>query len=358
MGVASLREWWAQPDQFDEITDFLDQRDLLRSAQHIMAVIASSAGSIPLTILVGQRSSSAALAIGIAGVVFTVGMVVFWLTRWPTRVLSRALVVAGSLCVALWTELQPSAPIATLGCVAMAVTGGYMAVFHSGRVLIAHTALTVAITASTTWRLTQDTNSAAAAAALGLVFLLNSSVPLTIRGLSRALVLYARRSDEDPLTGLLNRRGYVDAVLRRIAMPAPTHTHLTVLMLDLDDFKRVNDTYGHAVGDRTLLDVAAVLKACCPPAAVICRAGGEEFLVALTTSASTDRADELGAELCARIGELPYGITASIGAARMELHLLSTPDAGDRIGRLTEIADDAMYSAKQNGGNQLRHGTV
>lgn len=358
MVVAPIRDWWSQPDQFDEITDFLLQRDRLRSAQRIMAIIASSAASIPLTMLVGPQLNLAGLSIGVIGVGFTVAMVVFWLTRWPTRAQSRALVLAGSLCVAMWTVLQASAPIAILGCVAMTVTGGYMAVFHSGRVLFAHTALTAAITAATTWRLAQDTNAMAAAAALGLVFLLNTSVPLTIRGLSRGLVLYARRSDEDPLTGLLNRRGYLDAVLRRVAMPTPTHTHLTVLMLDLDDFKRVNDTYGHAVGDRTLLDVAAVLKACCPPGAVVCRAGGEEFLVALTTTASGEQADALGAELCARIGDLPYGITASIGAARMDLQLLTGSDADDRIGRLTEIADDAMYSAKQDGGNQLRHGSV
>lgn len=358
MRVASLEMWWAQPDQFDEITDFLRQRDLMRYAQRIMAVVASSAGSIPLTILVGQRQTFAALSIGVVGVVFTVGMVAFWLTRWPTRGLSRALVVAGALCVSLWTVLQVSAPVATLGCAAMAVTGGYIAVFHSGRVLMLNTALAVAITATTVLRLASATNGATAAAALGLIVLLNASAPLTIRALSRALVLYARRSDEDPLTGLLNRRGFVDAVSRRIDTPESAHTHLTVLMIDLDDFKRVNDTFGHAVGDRTLLDVAAVLGQCCPPPAVVCRAGGEEFLVALTSSASPGETDRLGAQVCARIGDLPYGVTASIGAARIELGLLADAEAdpGARINRLIEVADDAMYSAKQQGGNQVRHG--
>jgi diguanylate cyclase (GGDEF)-like protein len=356
VGVASLGAWWAQPDQFDEITDFLRQRDLMQYAQRIMALVSSSAGTIPLTILVGQRQTFAALAIGVVGVAFTVGMMAYWLTRWPTRALSRTLVVAGALCVALWTVLQASAPIATLGCAAMAVTGGYIAVFHSGRVLMLNTALTVAITVTTVVRLAQETNSATAASGLGLIILLNASAPLTIRSLSRALVLYARRSHEDPLTGLLNRRGFVEAVTRRIDTPHPTHTHLSVLMVDLDDFKRVNDTFGHAVGDRTLLDVAAVLTRCCPPAAVVCRAGGEEFLVALTSSASPDETDRLGAELCARIGDLPYGVTASIGAARAGLGLLAGPDAGDRINRLVEVADDAMYTAKQQGGNQVRHG--
>jgi diguanylate cyclase (GGDEF)-like protein len=354
--MASLKAWWAQPDQFDEITDFLHQRHLMRYAQRIMALVASSAGTIPLTILVGQHQTFAALSIGVAGFAFTVVMVVLWLTRWPSRVQSRALVVAGALCVALWSVVQASAPIATLGCAAMAVTGGYIAVFHSGRVLMLNTVLAVAITVTTVLRLARETNGATAAAALGLIVLLNASVPLTIRALSRALVLYARRSDEDALTGLLNRRGFVEAVTRRIGTPDANHTHLAVLMLDLDDFKRVNDTFGHAVGDRTLLDVATVLTLRCPPTAVICRAGGEEFLVALTSPASPDETDRLAADLCARIADLPYDVTASIGAARGELHRLSGPHAGDRINRLIEVADDAMYTAKQQGGNQVRHG--
>lgn len=351
-----LRAWWTQPDQFDGITDFLRQRDLLRSAQIIMAVVASSAGSIPLTILAGQRQSGLVpLLIGSTGVLFTAGMVLFWLTRWPTRGQSRLAVVAGAVCVALWSVTQASAPIAALGCTAMAVTGGYIAVFHSGRVMILNAALTIGITAVTTVNLTRTSGGAAAAAAFGLIFLLNVSAPLTIRALSRALVIYAQRSEEDPLTGLLNRRGFVDAVARRVALPGPAHTHLTVLMLDLDDFKRINDTYGHAVGDRTLLDVAAVLKLRCPPAAVICRAGGEEFLIALSATADEREATALAKDLCDGIRDLPYQVTVSIGTASGALTELTGPDAAHRVNRLTEIADEAMYSAKQCGGNQVRH---
>jgi len=350
-----LRAWWGQPDQFEEITEFLRERGLMRSAQVIMAVVASSAGSIPLTIIASEREVTSALLIGVVGVTFTVGMVVFWLTRWPTRVQSRALVLAGTLCVAAWSVLQASAPVATLGCTAMTVTAGYIAVFHSGRVLMLNAAITVAITAATAIEMARDTNLATAGSAVGLIFLLNVSVPVTIRGMSRALVLYARRSDEDPLTGLLNRRGFVEAVARRLAMPAPKDTFLTVLMLDLDDFKRVNDTYGHAVGDRTLLDVAGVLRTHCPPTAVICRAGGEEFLVALTTPAAAEGADPMATELCVGIQGLPYQVTASIGTASLELHHLQGSDMAPRINRLIEIADEAMYSAKQCGGNRVRH---
>ncbi|MBO0676153.1 GGDEF domain-containing protein [Mycolicibacterium sp. S2-37] len=351
-----LKAWWSQPDQFDNITDFLRQRDLMRSARMIMAVVSSASGSIPLTVLASQRHYSiGSLLIGVIGVVFTAGMVLFWLTRWPTRWQSRAAVVAGAVCVALWTVMQASAPIATLGCTAMTVTGGYIAVFHSGRVMILNSVLTVAITAVTTVALARSSGAAAAAAGFGLIFLLNVSAPLTIRALSRALVLYAQRSEEDPLTGLLNRRGFIDAVTRRVSVPPRTHTHLTVLMLDLDNFKRVNDTYGHAVGDRTLLDVAGVLKLRCPPAAVICRAGGEEFLVAVTATAEAVEVTAMAKDLCEGISDLPYQVTASIGTASIPLPELTGPDAAQRISRLTEIADEAMYTAKQCGGNQVRH---
>ncbi|WP_197497274.1 diguanylate cyclase [Mycobacterium sp. 852013-51886_SCH5428379] len=351
-----IREWWNQPDQFDNITDFLHQRDLMRSARMIMAVVASASGSIPLTVLASERQYSVgAVLVGVLGVLFTAGMVLFWLTRWPTRRQSRAAVVGGAICVALWTVTQDSAAIATLGCTAMTVTGGYIAVFHSGRVMIANSALAMAITAVTTLELARNSGAAAAAAAFGLIFLLNLSAPLTIRALSRALVLYAQRSEEDPLTGLLNRRGFVDAVTRRASLAPSTHTHLTVFMLDLDHFKMVNDTYGHAVGDRTLLGVADVLKQRCPPEAVICRAGGEEFLVAMTGPAGAETVTATATELCAGISEVRRDVTASIGTARIALPELTGPDSARRIARLIEIADKAMYSAKHRGGNQVRH---
>ena len=125
------------------------------------------------------------------------------------------------------------------------------------------------------------------------------------------------------------------------------------MMLDLDDFKRINDTHGHVVGDQTLLAVADLLRHLLPPTAAICRAGGEEFLIALT-SVNMD-VTSLAARLCAGIARITPRVTASIGTASAELHRVSGPGgAACLIDRLVRLADSAMYVAKRNGGNQAR----
>src|SRR5262249_22317384 len=145
--------------------------------------------------------------------------------------------------------------------------------------------------------------------------LLNVAVPLAIRGTSKAMSQYAMRSHEDPLTGLLNRRGFIDAVSRRIVagMSQSDPACLLVLMIDLDNFKRVNDTHGHAAGDGVLLGIAERLGTRVSGDAAVCRAGGEEFLVAF--AASSRDASEIAAPLSDAIPEQCEGVSASIGVA-------------------------------------------
>ncbi|MGY4652617.1 GGDEF domain-containing protein [Mycobacterium sp. URHB0021] len=147
----------------------------------------------------------------------------------------------------------------------MAITGGYIGLFHSARLLILNFTLAMAIAIVATTRVANETDIMTAAEAFSLIWLLNVAVPLEIRGTSRAMGEYAIRSDEDPLTGLLNRRGFIDAIHGRLADPLPTATHLTVLMVDLDNFKLVNDTHGHAAGDRMLRGRGPVVAATHPP---------------------------------------------------------------------------------------------
>jgi diguanylate cyclase len=124
-------------------------------------------------------------------------------------------------------------------------------------------------------------------------------------------------------------------------------------MVDLDNFKWVNDTHGHAVGDSALVAVADLLRQCLPSHAAICRAGGEEFLITLTSSAPD--AAPVATRLCTAIAELSFQVTASIGAAVSELHRFSGPNGAGRLEGLIATADAAMYAAKRNGGNQAQH---
>lgn len=352
--MSRLKAWLSQPDQFEWITTFLRQRGMLRSARVILVVVAGSSALVPLTVLPSQTQASAVEVItGGLAVTFTIGVTALWLTRWPTRRQSQACVVLGALCIGGWSLVQPTGALAALAATAMAVTGGYIAFFHGPKLLLCNGALAVVVATAAVLRLADEVNLATAASAFWIDTFLNLSVPLGIWGMSRAMGMYALRSEEDALTGLLNRRAFTDAISNRLANPPPAHTHLAVVMLDLDNFKRINDTHGHLAGDRALRAVAELLREHAPADAVICRAGGEEFLVALTSLASDVRS--LTARFCTALAGVLPKVTASIGTASAELHLLTGPVVC-AVDELIMIADSAMYAAKRRGGNQVHHG--
>jgi diguanylate cyclase (GGDEF)-like protein len=185
------------------------------------------------------------------------------------------------------------------------------------------------------------------------MWLLNIAVPLGIRAAIKAMGRYAIRSDQDPLTGLLNRRGFSHAVERLLIpdMYETGHAYLVVMMIDLDDFKRVNDTRGHAAGDDILLRVAEQLRQHVPATAAVCRSGGEEFLVAM--SSWTHDASILTGPLCQAIHRHCDDVSASIGVAwapRSETEAITTDVL---VNQLIDAADAAMYEAKRSGGNRV-----
>jgi diguanylate cyclase (GGDEF)-like protein len=348
-----LQRWWHQSDQYEWMTQFLRQRGLLRPTQLIMATVAGSASMVPLSVLIGvQRSPEDSLAVGIVGIAFTLAMTGYWLTRWPSRRLSEVSVVLGVLFAAVWSLAQPTAAVSVLACTATAVTGGYMAFFHGTKVLLVNFVVALATALVACFRLAEDTDLATAIGAFWLIWFLNMSVPLAARGASRALRVYTVRSDADPLTGLLNRRAFVETLTRLLVDGDTDATHVTIAMVDLDDFKRINDTHGHAAGDAVLREVADLLRQHNPPAGVVCRAGGEEFLVAMPGDPTA--ADAAMRQLCSAIATLPHDVTASIGTNGF---LATAADEIPPVALIEEriaAADQAMYAAKRDGGNRVQ----
>ena len=158
-------------------------------------------------------------------------------------------------------------------------------------------------------------------------------------------------SNTDELTLLYNRR-YVNDVLPREMDRARRYGHdLSVLMLDLDHFKKVNDTHGHEIGDQILRGLGDRLRAFGRFADVPSRWGGEEFLVVLPET-SAARAREVAERLRLGAGEQPYRteagpirVTLSIGVASLQ--------AGDDPSSLLRRADEALYRAKRAGRNRV-----
>ncbi|BAM90904.1 conserved membrane hypothetical protein [Bradyrhizobium oligotrophicum S58] len=166
-------------------------------------------------------------------------------------------------------------------------------------------------------------------------------------------VMHAKReSDErarlDPLTGLNNRTGLIDALQSRLASTTGGQRNFAVLYLDLDGFKPVNDTFGHAAGDELLKIVAATLREIVSPADVIARIGGDEFVV-LADDPAIDHALALGEriiEVMTAPMTLPGGARINIGVS---VGIATSPDHGADPESLLFAADAALYEAKSNG---------
>jgi diguanylate cyclase (GGDEF)-like protein len=161
-----------------------------------------------------------------------------------------------------------------------------------------------------------------------------------------------RHAVTDPLTGLLNIRGLGDAGRRELAAAARSDGHPTVMMLDLDNFKQVNDSCGHEAGDAVLESVGGILRAVIRAEDAAVRYGGEEFVIILHDS-GIPGVRRVTRELRRKMAaiELPpqctiSRVTASVGFARF-------PDHGRTIAELLGAADTAMYAAKRRGGNRV-----
>ncbi len=165
--------------------------------------------------------------------------------------------------------------------------------------------------------------------------------------------LYAtavKAADCDSVTGLLNHRAMHQRLDKALAQARDHSQSVAVMMLDLNNFKLFNDTYGHPVGDQVLRRVAETMRAECPPAAILGRYGGDEFIVVMpntTMETAVQSAERMSAHLMAegfrrRSDDRVIPITLSFGLA-------SFPDDSGNRHELLTIADKNLYSAKLSG---------
>lgn len=347
-----IARWWRAPDHFSWLSGYLQSRDLTRATQRMMATVSVSLVLYPANAIWGPPSINRSLGIAIGVIAGTVGFIfaVLWLTRWPTTRQSIAFALSGSVCIAVGCLLQSNPLIGVLACSALAITGGYLAFFHTAPYMVANFAIAVIVGAIAATRLAMTGDELLAASAYFLVLELNTAVPLAIQIVVRALGIDLLQSDRDPLTGLLNRRALEHAVVGVLMTRDADASHLALAIIDLDQFKAINDSRGHAVGDATLAAVGRALRENSCKTAIIGRIGGEEFLVA-DFVATTAEATAMGERLCNAVATVPFSVTASIGTAIIEL---GDGDASAAYKWLFAEADAAMYAAKRNGGNQAR----
>jgi diguanylate cyclase (GGDEF)-like protein len=153
----------------------------------------------------------------------------------------------------------------------------------------------------------------------------------------------------DSLTGLFNHRSYHERLLHALQEASRTHRPVAVLMLDIDDFKRVNDVHGHGVGDELLRLLADTLRTCVRPEDVVCRLGGEEFGVIMPACDAVD-AKHVAERVVRRLAELEL---AGVGPRTVSIGLSLGPEHAMNPRELTACAEAAMMTAKARGKNRI-----
>ncbi|MBN9018784.1 MAG: GGDEF domain-containing protein [Rhizobiales bacterium] len=153
----------------------------------------------------------------------------------------------------------------------------------------------------------------------------------------------ARLARHDPLTGLLNRHG-LDQALKSICTEASER--LTILCVDLDGFKLINDTYGHIAGDRLLDEVGARLSRAVRPADRVARIGGDEFMI-VAQGLDPTATQSLAERLVATLSGEPYLIDGTLVCVGASAGYASLPGDAEDIADLWVQADRALYAAKQ-----------
>jgi diguanylate cyclase (GGDEF)-like protein/PAS domain S-box-containing protein len=158
----------------------------------------------------------------------------------------------------------------------------------------------------------------------------------------------------DALTGLLNRRGFMTYAERQLKLSDRTKKGMTLLYIDLNGMKAINDGLGHDQGDRALADTAAILEKTFRQSDITARIGGDEFAVLLTTPSGPDIETVVSGHLQRHLDEhnkksgRPYQLSLSMGMAHYE------PGQPEVLGRLLNAADASMYQNKKNHGTALQ----
>jgi diguanylate cyclase (GGDEF)-like protein len=168
----------------------------------------------------------------------------------------------------------------------------------------------------------------------------------------RAILAQAHElANTDVLTFLPNRRKILSSLQEEVIRSNRYHTPLAISILDIDHFKKVNDTYGHVAGDQVLRSVAARLRAHIRHPDTIGRYGGEEFLIVLPNS-ELQAAAEQASRLCQQIRDLHIdvndqviSVTISVGVAQLQIE-------SETWEQLLHRADEALYRAKELGRNR------
>jgi len=165
-------------------------------------------------------------------------------------------------------------------------------------------------------------------------------------------MMFKALSETDEMTGLLNKRSFIPMFNKAAEVAMKYNQPLSVMMIDADNLKEVNDKYGHKAGDKLIVSMANAIEDCLRTSDIICRYGGDEF-VALLPRLPSSRAEETGERLRNAVENTSFDVDGQAISSTVSIGIASYPDEVGNVFDLLEKADDALYECKRAGRNNV-----
>jgi diguanylate cyclase len=175
---------------------------------------------------------------------------------------------------------------------------------------------------------------------------------LLVADLQKGRTLFKELADTDEMTNLLNKRSFMPMYARAAEEALQNGHALTVMMIDADNLKEVNDKQGHQAGDKLILTVAKAISDCLRSTDIVCRYGGDEF-VAVLPKVDPDKAFELGERLRNAVANTSFDVGGKRIGATVSIGIATYPHQVSDITQLMEKADETLYVSKRGGRNRV-----
>ncbi|SDU61010.1 GGDEF domain-containing protein [Gordonia westfalica] len=321
-----------------------------------MATLISTGGVLPLPLIAVLAPDTVEPGkMGLLMAIWSFIALVFAVTALRRRLTDREFAVLGGLGIAGigGTSLILANPLAAALVLAIvAAIPAIGAITASTRLILSHLAIAIACAAAVLLNLADSgpTFLISFGALFGIIIVPVFLVVALRKSMEAVLDQQTRLCGIDPLTGLLNRRGFLIRASQLLSAARSSTGRIGILLLDVDHFKRINDEYGHLAGDGVLLSASAAIREHAPVGSEVCRYGGEEFLMFHVVH------DEDELWLCAERLRAAVAATApvtvSVGGVCAPLVSSRGGEArstDDVIGNLLGQADECVYRAKECG---------
>lgn len=165
-------------------------------------------------------------------------------------------------------------------------------------------------------------------------------------------MMFKALSETDEMTNLLNKRSFIPMFNKAAEVALKYHQPLSVMMIDADNLKEVNDKHGHKAGDKLIISMANTIEDCLRTSDIICRFGGDEF-VALLPQLPGTRAKETGERLRSAVENTSFDVDGKAISSTVSIGIATYPDEVGNVYELLDKADEALYECKRSGRNNV-----